>query len=110
MCPIQQPVNRSTADVRTKKFRNICAPTELMEMVENPEFQSDSIEPGALWSSTTPECSMHAIPSSAARWLQGCYADRDGLPPLKLWNKKSPWTRPNKIGPELMKATRFFHQ
>jgi len=78
--------NRSTApltDVPYEKVQEyLCAYRRLMEMVENPEFQVRfRLNPGALLilDNTRVLHARSSFSSNGSRWLQGCYADRDGL-------------------------------
>ena len=53
-----------------------------MEMVENPEFQVRfRLNPRALLilDNTRVLHARSSFSSAGSRWLQGCYADRDGL-------------------------------
>ena len=53
-----------------------------MEMVENPQFQIRfRLNPGALLilDNTRVLHARSSFSSAGSRWLQGCYADRDGL-------------------------------
>ena len=78
--------NRSTApltDVPYEKVQEyLCAYRRLMEMVENSEFQVRfRLNPGALLilDNTRVLHARSSFSSNGSRWLQGCYADRDGL-------------------------------
>ena len=60
----------------------MCAYRRLMEMVENPEFQVRfRLNPGALLilDNTRVLHARSSFSSGGSRWLQGCYANRDGL-------------------------------
>ena len=99
----------------TKKFRNIFAPTEdwwkwLITLNSRSDYDWT---PEHSWSSTIPECFMHAVPSPQTvhvGFKAAMPTVTDCFPPSKLWNKKSLWTCPNEIGPELMQGTRFFYR
>ena len=53
-----------------------------MEMVENPEFQVRfrlNLGVVLILDNTRVPHARSSFSSASSRWLQGCYADRDGL-------------------------------